>query len=254
MNKTIFIIIFGLISSISFSQEKDTAVLIGDRPDQTESAYIVPKGYFQFEDGFFYETVNDWITNISYSSMLLRYGLFDHFELRLGTSYNHVERIISNDLKGFSPIAIGGKIHVNDEKGWIPQIAFIGQITIANTGAVDFLQKYHSTNMLLTFGHNLPNNLSIGYSVAVEFPDYVNYTIGTYTFVVGYSITDKIGTFIEVYGDFSKYMNAQNKFNGGVTYLIHPQVQLDFAGGFGLSQYAPNNYFSFGLIYLFKPF
>ena len=254
MKRTFFILIFGLISAISFSQEKDTVVLIGDRPDQTESAFLVPKGYFQFEDGFIYETTNDRITNISYSSMLLRYGLFDHFELRLGTDYNHVKRTLFNDLKGFSPIALGGKIHVNDEKGWIPQIAFIGQITLASTGGNDFLQKYHSTKMLLTLGHNLPNDLSIGYSVAVEFTEYVNYTIGSYTFVVGYPIIDKIGTFIEVYGDFSKYMTAQNKFNGGITYLVHPQLQLDFAGGFGLSQYTPNNYFSFGLIYLFKPF
>ena len=74
------------------------------------------------------------------------------------------------------------------------------------------------------------------------------------TAVVGYAATDQVGAFIEVYGDFSKYMAAQNKFNGGVTYLIHPKLQLDFAGGFGLSQYAPNNNFTFGIIYLFKPF
>ena len=254
MYRAFFIVVFGLFSLISFSQEKDTVILIGDRPDQTESGYLVPKGYFQFEDGFVYESENDRNTNISYSSILLRYGLFKHFELRIGTDYNHVKSSVNNDLKGFSPLSIGGKIHVNEEQGWIPQIAFIGQIDIANTGGIDFLQEYHSTKMLLTFGHNLPNDLSIGYSIAVEFPEQVNYAVGTYTLVAGYSITDKIGTFIEVYGDFSKYMTAQNKFNGGVTYLIHPKVQLDFAGGFGLSQYSPDNYFTFGLIYLFKPF
>src|SRR6056297_3365630 len=157
MKRTFFILIFGLISAISFSQEKDTVVLIGDRPDQTESAFLVPKGYFQFEDGFIYETVNDRITNISYSSMLLRYGLFDHFELRLGTDYNQVKSSVSDDSKGFSPLSVGGKLHVTEEKDWMPQIAFIGQIDIASTGAVDFRQKYHSTKMLLTFGHSLQN-------------------------------------------------------------------------------------------------
>ncbi|HKL09314.1 MAG TPA: transporter [Bacteroidales bacterium] len=253
MYRAFLLLMFSAFSIISFSQDIEPVVLIGDRPDQTESAYLVPKGYLQFEDGFMHETVNDRITNISYSSMLLRYGLFNHFELRLGTDYNQVKSSVSDDSKGFSPLSVGGKLHVTEEKDWMPQIAFIGQIDIASTGAVDFRQKYHSTKMLLTFGHSLQNNLSIGYSIAVEFPENVNYTIGTYTFVAGYSISDEIGTFIEVYGDFSKYMNAQNKFNGGVTYLIHPKLQLDFAGGFGLSQYAPNNYFSFGLIYLFKP-
>ncbi|MFP4025059.1 MAG: transporter [Thiohalospira sp.] len=254
MNKVIFTFTFLLIFFISRSQEDETAVLIGDRPDQTESAYIVPKGYFQFEDGFLHETVNDQITNISYSSMLLRYGLFDHFELRFAADYNHVKSALINDLKGFSPFTIGGKIHINEEKGWVPQIAFLGHISIANTGADAFQQKYHSTNMLLAFSHSLTDDLNLGYSFSVEFPEDIDYTIGTYTLVFGYSLTEKIGAFIEVYGDFSKYMAAQNIFNGGVTYLIHPKVQLDFAGGFGLSQYAPNNYFTFGIIYLFKPF
>ncbi len=254
MNKAILTFTLLLISLISFSQENETSVLIGDRPDQTESTFLVPKGYLQFEDGFNYKNENDQILNISYSSMLLRYGLFDHFELRLGTDYNKVKRSGLDDLAGFSPFSIGGKIHVNTEKGWIPQIAFLGHISIANTGADAFQQKYHSTNMSLAFSHSLTDELDLGYSFSVEFPADIDYTIGTYTLVFGYSLTEKIGTFIEVYGDFSKYMAAQNKFNGGVTYLIHPKLQLDFAGGFGLSQYAPNNYFTFGIIYLFKPF
>ncbi len=254
MKKSILLFVFIGFVFIVYSQENDNPELIGDRPDQTESPYLIPKGYFQFEDGFVYENESDQVLNISYSSMLLRYGLFDHFELRLGTEYNKTKRSAFDDLSGFSPLSIGAKIHVNEEKGWIPQIAFLGHINIAQTGAREFMQKNHSTSLLMAFGHTLNNDLSLGYSFAVEFPDDINYTIGTYTVVLGYAVTDKIGAFIEAYGDFSKNRIAENKFNGGVTYLIHPKVQLDFAGGFGLSQYAPNNYFSFGIIYLFKPF
>ncbi|MEE4196099.1 MAG: transporter [Bacteroidales bacterium] len=253
MDKVLIILIFLLIPVVSFSQEVETAVLVGDRPDQTESAFIVPRGYFQVEDGFSYENVNDQKKNITYSSMLLRYGVFDHFELRFAADYTHVQQSMLKDFKGLTPLSVGGKIHVHQEKGWIPQIAFIGEITIANTGSSDFVQKYNSTSMLLTFGHSLPRKLSIGYSIAIEFPEDVPYSLGKYTFVTGYSITEKIGAFIEVYGIFSKYQPANNLFNGGVTYLIHPNIQLDFAGGFGLSQNAANNYFTFGMIYLFKP-
>lgn len=254
MKKAVLLVLFIVLFISVYSQENDIPVLIGDRPDQTESPFLVPKGYFQFEDGFNYENENDQVLNISYSSMLLRYGLFDHFELRLGTDYNKAKRSGFDDIRGFSPFSIGGKIHVKTEKGWIPQIAFLGHINIAKTGATDFMQKNHSTNLLLTFGHTLNNDLSLGYSFGVEFPDDINYTIGTYTLVMGYAATDQVGAFIEVYGVFSKNMTAENKVNGGITYLVNPNVQLDFAGGFGLSQYAPNNYFTFGIIYLFKPF
>jgi len=49
-------------------------------------------------------------------------------------------------------------------------------------------------------------------------------------------------------------MYAQNKINGGVTFLVSPSFQLDIAGGFGLSEYSPDSYFGLGFIYLFKPF
>ena len=235
-----------------FAQDIETVELIGDRPDQTESSTVLPKGYFQFENGFVNENVNSYLTNISYSSFLVRYGLFENFELRFASDYQMTKITGLDNISGFAPISVGSKIQVKQEDGWIPQIAFLGHLTIANTGNSDYMQKYQSANMVLTFGHTLNNYMYVGYSIGVDFPSDVDYSVGTYTFVTGFTISNKIGAFIEAYGDFSKYMYAQNKINGGVTYLIHPQLQLDFAGGFGLSEYSANSYYSFGLIYLFK--
>jgi len=250
--KNYLTILLSLLLLSSFAQENEFPELIGDRPDQTESAFVLPKGYFQFEDGFIYENENTFNQNISYSSMLLRYGLFENFELRFVTEYNKVKVKGLSDKTGFSPFAIGTKIHVNKEKGWIPQIAFLGHINIAKTGASSFMQEYHSTQMALTFNHTINDVLSIGYSLGVEFPSDINYSIGTYTIVSGFAITEKIGAFVEAYGDFSTYMRADNKVNAGVTYLVAPSMQFDFAGGFGLSEYSADNYYTFGLIYLFK--
>ena len=250
--KSYLTVLLSVLFFSSLAQETEIAELIGDRPDQTESAFIVPKGYFQFEDGFIYENETSETQNISYSSMLLRYGLFDNFELRFGTEYSKTKSTGLDDMKGFSPLSIGTKIHVNEEKGWIPQIAYLAQINIAKTGAKEFLQDYHSAQMAMTFNHTINKSWSIGYSIGVEFLPDVNYSVGTYTFVSGFSISEKVGAFIEAYGDFSKNMYADNKINGGVTFLVLPNLQLDFAGGFGLSQYSANNYFGLGLIYLFK--
>lgn len=250
--KTLFTLFISLITFYSFGQETEKPELIGDRPDQTESAFVLPKGYFQFEDGFVNEYESSDVQNISYSSMLLRYGLFDNIELRFGTDYLKTKQELFDDLSGFAPIYMGAKIHVQEEKGWIPQIAFLGHITIANTGAKDYLQKYHSSQMVLTFNHTINDKISVGYSLGVEFPSEIDYAIGTYTLVTGFALTEKMGAFAEIYGDFSKNMYADNKINGGVTYLALPNLQLDFAGGFGLSQNSAKSYYSVGLIYLFK--
>lgn len=245
-------ILFSFLMLQVIAQETETIVLIGDRPDQTESAFIVPKGYFQFEDGFLYENETSEIQNISFSTMLLRYGVFKNFELRFVTEYNKLKSPGLSDVSGFSPISIGAKIHVNEEKGWIPQIAFLTHIRIAKTGAKEFMQDYHSAQMAITFNHTLNDFWSVGYSLGVDFPSDINYSIGTYTFVTGFAITEKIGAFIEAYGDFSKYKHADNKINGGLTFLVLPNFQFDFAGGFGLSQNSADNYFGLGFIYLFK--
>jgi Putative MetA-pathway of phenol degradation len=250
--KTYLTILLSVLFFSVFAQETELVELVGDRPDQTESAFIIPKGYFQFEDGFLYENETSETQNISYSSMLLRYGLFKNFELRFATEYGMIKSTGLDDIKGFSPFTIGAKIHVNEENGWVPQIAFLTHINIAKTGAKDFLQDYHSTQMAMTFNHTINKSWSVGYSIGVEFLPDVNYSVGTYTFVSGFSISEKIGAFIEAYGDFSKYAYADNKINGGVTFLVLPNLQFDVAGGFGLSQYSANSYFGLGLIYLFK--
>lgn len=250
--KQILILTLFLYANIAFSQEVKQIELIGDRPDQTESAFTIPKGYFQFEDGFLFENETNETQNISFSSMLLRYGLFDNFELRFATEYNKTKSNRFTDISGFSPLTIGGKIHVNKEKGWIPQIAFLAHINIAQTGEKEFMQDFHSTQMALTFNHTINEMWSVGYSLGVEFPSDINYSIGTYTVVSGFAIREKIGAFVEAYGDFSQYMYADNNLNGGVTFLVLPNLQLDIAGGFGLSQNSYKNYFGFGIIYLFK--
>ncbi|MFC2151649.1 transporter [Bacteroidota bacterium] len=250
--KYYLLLFFGLFILNISAQENGNPELIGDRPDQTESAFIIPKGYFQFEDGFLFENETSETQNLSYSSMLLRYGLFENFELRFATEYNKIQSTGLSDITGFSPISLGTKIHVNQEKGLIPQIAFLAHIDIAKTGSMDFMQNYHSAQMVIIFSHTINKSWSIGYSLGAEFPSDVNYSVGTYTFVSGFGITEKIGAFIEAYGEFSKYNYADNKINGGVTYIVTQRFQIDISGGFGLSQYSAENYFGVGFVYLFK--
>ena len=252
MMRKILSLAFTLLALNGITQENENVELIGDRPDQTESAFTIPKGYFQLEDGFLFENETSEIQNISYSSLLLRYGIFEHFELRFNTEYNKIKGAGFDDISGFSPVSLGAKIHVNEEKGWLPQIAFLGHVGIAETGVSDFKQDYHSAQMVLTFNHTISDFWSVGYSLGVAFPSELNYSVGTYTLVSGFALTEKVGAFVEVYGDFSKYMTPENKVNGGITYLLAPRFQIDIAGGFGLNDAAADNYFGFGLIYLFK--
>src|SRR5690349_799760 len=76
--------------SVAFSKASHLAPIATDRPDQTESPYLVPVGYFQIETGFMAEAGHHEgqpQKNVTYHSSLLKYGLSTNFELRLITEY-----------------------------------------------------------------------------------------------------------------------------------------------------------------------
>ncbi len=66
-----------MTASICFSQESENIdELITDRPDQTESASIVPVGSIQLETGGFIEKDNP-IENVNYSNLTYNTSLFN---------------------------------------------------------------------------------------------------------------------------------------------------------------------------------
>src|SRR3972149_6805763 len=79
-----------IVIFINGNAQEDGAELITDRPDQTESSAVVPLKSLQIETGFIIENKE---TNIfksrafTYNSTLLRYGLVENMELRLGLEY-----------------------------------------------------------------------------------------------------------------------------------------------------------------------
>ena len=97
MYKLFTILILGAIgfSTDIFGQADSTMIadsmpamdpIRADRPDQTESSFLVPKGYFQVEMGF---SITDTDPGFiyAYPAGLWKYGLTDNFELRLITQY-----------------------------------------------------------------------------------------------------------------------------------------------------------------------
>ena len=78
-----FFILLGLATAVA---AQEPAELVTDRPDQTESAIVVPQGTFQAELGASYEREDEGGERIEATQApgtLLRYGLVPRLELRL---------------------------------------------------------------------------------------------------------------------------------------------------------------------------
>ncbi len=102
--------------------------IITDRPDQTESAAIVPPGYLQFEHGLATD-VEDVVKTWSVFSTLIRYGVTENFELRLNADPHIYDSLYINELRLY-PVSIGIKTKLIEQTKAIPDLSIIIHVQI----------------------------------------------------------------------------------------------------------------------------
>lgn len=227
--------------------------LVTDRPDQTEAPVLVPKGGLQVETGFVYEKDHQDdtdMTNFTYNTTLIKYGVNDHFELRfitefLGNRARIAEAPVSK-VQGFSPLALGVKIKLAEEKGFWPTAAFIGHINL-KTGSKEYTPSYTAADFRFTFAHTLSEKFALSYNLGAEWNGETPDAAFLYTLSLGYAASDRVGMFLESYSFFPEEDKADHRFDCGVTYKFTPMVQWDVSGGVGLNDIAPDYFLSTGI-------
>jgi hypothetical protein len=243
-----------------------------DRPDQTESPFLVPKGRFQIETGAWIEIdKNDTsrFKNSVYNTTLWKYSISDHFEFRLITEIiNEKEYKIKSSgdsLKskygGFNSVAIGSKIFICEENGMIPKISLISHIQLPYFGARNFKPSYLAPRFRFLFQHTLSERLAFSYNLGGEWDGDSKNASVIYTASLGISLFENCGMFLEAYGFMTENGNKNDRFSGsfshdhrldaGITYIIGKDFQLDASGGIGLSKISPDYFLSCGVSWRF---
>ena len=245
-----FILFLRIISNDVWAQTSET--IQTDRPDQTECPFIVPTHYIQIENGFLIENLSEHTTNYAYPSTLWKYGLNERVELRLITELVSLK----NDTvvtSGLNPITLGFKVSICQEKGIIPYTSFIGHMTTSNVGTAAFKTPSPAPSFRFTMQHTVSDKISLSYNLGCKWDGETAETTYLYTLATGFSLTEKLGMYIELYGFTPQHSKAEHRFDGGFTYLITNHLMVDLSGGLGITKNAPKNYLSLGLSYRFKP-
>jgi hypothetical protein len=222
-----------------------------DRPDQTECPFIVQVNYFQFENGFYYEKSDGHSNKIVAPTILTRFGINNHFELRLITEHS-IDKNNLEKIAGINPVLVGFKTRLFEEKGLVPITSFIGHIGIPNLASKDLKKLYYTPEFRFTMQHTISEKQSLSYNIGAEWNGETAEPTFIYTLATGYSINKKIGTYIELYGFIPQIEKPDHRFDTGLTYLFNPNHQLDISGGFGLSKNAASYYLSLGYSFRFK--
>lgn len=216
-----------------------------DRPDQTECAYIVPARHFQIETGLIYEKLNAVEKTFVYPTVLWKYGVNEKFEVRLITELQ-TQKTQDNKLTGFSPVAVGFKTKLAEEKGIVPLTSFIAHLSIPGIASNNFKATYFAPSFRFTMQHTLSSKISLGYNLGAEWDGETGEPIFIYTLTSGTSLSEKVGAYIEVYGFAPQQKRPDHRADGGLTFFPKPNIMLDISGGFGISNNVPDYYGSIG--------
>jgi hypothetical protein len=241
--KNIIFVFLILISPIIVAQT--TEPIQADRPDQTETPAIVPKGMFQVETGFRFQKNNKFSKNNTLPTVLWKYGVNENFELRLITEFLS-EKNYDEKQEGLSPIYIGFKVKIAEEKGIVPKTSFIAHIGLPNAASTKYKTEFYAPEFRFVMQHTLSKKMSLSYNLGAEWDGFSAEPTFLYTLTTGYSITQKFGSYIELFGFAPQKDKATHNFDAGFTYLINNNFMLDLSSGIGITKNAPDHYFALG--------
>jgi hypothetical protein len=234
--KTYTLLLFFAIGTLSAQK------IITDRPDQTESSSTIPIKSLQIEAGALFQRSSGIQAN-AYPSVLWRYGVTENFELRLLTQFE-TNKILNSSLKsnGISDLQIGTKIQIFKREKVNTEIAFLSHLIIP-TAKKELTNNTVGVINKLSISHAISEKIGLGYNVGY---DYFGAGRGnlTYSVALGFSLSNKVGFYIEPYGEFTEFKDHLASFDTGFTYLLKDNLQLDISYGTGLNYNM--NYFSTG--------
>lgn len=239
-----FIIIVLLCVFRSNAQETSQTELVTDRPDATESPTVVPIGSLQVETGGVYTSFEGEglkTEQFTYNTTLLRYGILERLELRVGWNLKESHLTLGNNPTrksdiGLSPLLLGVKVAITEEKGWKPEIGLVGHVYLPFTANKELRPETTGTDFRFAFSHTLSDKSGIAYNVGAQFFEDVPGAAYVYTLSYGYSFTDHFAVYAELYGDLPENFSANHFWDAGVTYLVSPLMQLDATIGQSITE------------------
>ena len=244
--------------------------LVTDRPDFTESTVTVPDGRIQLEAGYTYTyDSGDGVRtqDHTYPEILLRVGLREDVELRLEwTGWSHVEEVFRerNDAgrrvkvrdrnDGGNDMNIGLKFHLIDQDGWVPDFGIIVDADVP-TGANGQTSGDVDPAVKLLWAYDLTDKLALAGNVNFAAPtsDTGRFFQASSSLSLAAGITERLGGYVEYFGFYpgERGQGDTHFVNGGFTYLITNNFQVDIRVGMGLNDEADDLFTGLGFAWRF---
>ena len=225
--------------------------LVTDRPDFTESAVTVTRGRTQLETGYTFSRDGDDEEH-ALGELLVRIGWTEMMEIRVGLGSHLWQEGPGADASGLEDASIGVKIRLSDPLppgSRQPQVAVLFSTTLDNGSAEVGASAGFQPRATLALGWELSERTAlgsnVGYSRVKEEGDDFGELAGSLS--LGRALGDRLGGYVEYYGFARQGGRGDDHFlNGGLTWALSEDSQLDLRAGAGLNDQAADYFVGAG--------
>ncbi len=255
---------------LALAQPQSDGPLVSDRPDFTESAVTVPAGRVQLESGYTFTYDREKKVRVrdhTFPEFLLRIGLAPDLELRVGwEGWSSTETLFRTRTDAGRPITrtdhndgatdpyLGAKIHVLEQRGWIPELGLIPAITVPS-GSRSKTSADVDPQLGIPWAYGLTDRLSVAGQLNLVVPtsDGRRFFQTSASVSLGVQITDWLGAYVEYFGFYpnDRGTDCAHYVNGGFTFPITDDLQFDVRTGAGLNEEADDFFAGAGFVIRF---
>jgi Putative MetA-pathway of phenol degradation len=235
-----------------------------DRPGVSNPPGVIAAGAIQFEGGLAFERethASDPTTNsLTVPEGLLRVGVLSWLEVRASADGFVLEARDGDDVHSSgSDFSLGSRARLFDQKGALPATALEFDLSIP-TGSGAVTSDGVDPSGLLLFEwiwserFTLDANLGLG-SMSLGEQDSRRALWVAPSLSLGASLGKRTGVFVEYYAVLiDREIDDEHSFDGGFSWLIGDNLQLDISAGAGLNHAAPDFFVSAGAAWRFRLF
>lgn len=211
-----------------------------EEPDFTRSASVLTPGRLQLEMGFGFAyggggaSTRTWVL----PEALFRVGVIEGLELQIGAPSWEARRDEHGQHEGATDSAIGAKLRLMEQNGWMPDVAAIGFITLptaTDSLGANSVQGGGGVGLSYDFDHGI--EFDADFLVSSQRVEGENFTEFELTLSASFPIVDGLDLIAEYTGQFrTGGGDGPEHFLGpGLSCDITERIVLECVVGFGLN-------------------
>ena len=146
---------------------QDEVEFVTDRPGYVWGAEVLAHHKLAWENGLCFENTADANT-LTLNSTILRYGIFENVELRVGTDFLMTDQGFGFQGIGISPLTLGVKMMCYEGEGYLPSVGVLAEFQSPHVGSKELLPSHIAPHCYLLMEEILSDRFSFCWNAGLE--------------------------------------------------------------------------------------